>query len=207
MLFLWIGFFDTRFFLKHKRVPLRNFLVLWDKTLSTENIKVSLLSVSFFGTRFFLKHRGVSQRKFLVPWDKKLSTESSELPFLSVKLFESRFFSETEKGCHPKIFGIVRHRLWQKNCDTPPSSLIHKNFRYPKFSETEKDSPTIFFGTVRQKNWQQKLVKQPLFCYPLNFSIPENFLKHRRFLLRNGSVRWDKTVCTENRDTHPLSYT
>ena len=46
-------------------------------------------------------------------------------------------------------------------------------------------------------------MKQPLFSYPLRFLIPDFFLKHRRVLLRNDSVRWDKTVSTENRETRP----
>ena len=34
---LSINFFDTRNFVKHRRVPLRSFSVLWDKTILTEN--------------------------------------------------------------------------------------------------------------------------------------------------------------------------
>ena len=34
---LSLTFFDTRIFLKHRRVPLRNFSALWDKIFSTEN--------------------------------------------------------------------------------------------------------------------------------------------------------------------------
>ena len=61
---LCIGFSDTRFFLKHRGVPLRIFLVLWEKKLLTENIKVSLLSVNFFDTRFFSETQKVSPTMF-----------------------------------------------------------------------------------------------------------------------------------------------
>ena len=134
------------------------------KTLTKKRDKLALLlSQTICETRNFLKHRRVQIRNFWTLWDKKFVAENSDIPFLCV------------------IF-----------------------FRYLTFFETEKGSPTKFFGTVRQKNWQ-KLVKQTLFFYPLKFSKPENFLKHRVVLLRNVSVRWDKTVST-NRDTRPLSY-
>ena len=36
-LFLCMKIFDTRTFFKYRRIPLRNFSVLWDKKFSTEN--------------------------------------------------------------------------------------------------------------------------------------------------------------------------
>ena len=135
------------------------------KTLTKIRDKLALLlSQTICETRKFLKHRLLQIRNFWTLWDKKLVAENSDIPFLCV------------------IF-----------------------FRYLTFSETEEGSPTKFFATVRQKIWQ-KLVKQPLFFYPLKISKPEIFLKHRKVLLRNVSVRWDKTVSTENRDKRPLSH-
>ena len=134
---------------------------LWQKIVIHTPL---LLSIETFDTRSFLKQKRVPLRKVWTLWDKKLIAEKSDIPFLCVNFFP-----------------------------------------YLTFSETEKGSPTEFFCTVRQKIWQ-KLVKQPLFFYPLKFSKPEIFLKHRMVLLRNVSVRWDKTVSTENRDTCPLSY-
>ena len=41
---LSIKLFDTRIFLKHRRVPLRSFSVLWDKKFPTENRETRSLS-------------------------------------------------------------------------------------------------------------------------------------------------------------------
>ena len=41
---LGMSFFDNRNFLKHRRVPLRNDSVLWDKTILTENCDTRFLS-------------------------------------------------------------------------------------------------------------------------------------------------------------------
>ena len=240
MLFLWIGFFDTRFFLKHKSVPLRIFLVLWDKNLSTENIKVSLLSVSFFGTRFFLKHRGVSQRKFLVLWDKKLSTENSEIPLLSVKFFENWVFLKQrrvairnfsglwdtdfdKKSWYPPLFSYpwkfsIPEVFWNtkgspyyifqncvtktltKNCETSPSSLIHKNFDTRSFLKQKRVHLRNFWTL-----WDKKLIAEnsdiPFLC--VNFFHTRLFLKHRRILLRIFLVLWDKKL-TKTCETTPL---
>ena len=44
--------FDARTFLKHRRVPLRIFLLLWDKNFSTENRDKPPLRLKFFDTRY-----------------------------------------------------------------------------------------------------------------------------------------------------------
>ena len=63
---LWMKSFDIRVFLKPGRVPLRNFSVLRNKTLSTENrdTRLPLLSLTFFDTRKFLKNRRFHLRSF-----------------------------------------------------------------------------------------------------------------------------------------------
>ena len=48
--------FRTKIFLKPGWVPLRHFLVLWEKNF--ERIVIPLLSRQFFDTRTFLKHKG-----------------------------------------------------------------------------------------------------------------------------------------------------
>ena len=64
--FVGIKLFDTRSFLKHRRVPLRNDSVLPDKTILTENRDTRpLSSLSFFDIRNFLKNRRVPLRNFL----------------------------------------------------------------------------------------------------------------------------------------------
>ena len=76
----FIIFSDTWNFLKHRRVPLRNVLVLQDKTISTESryTPSPLLSIKLFDARNFLKHRRISLRSFSVLCDKnKVDGESS----------------------------------------------------------------------------------------------------------------------------------
>ena len=121
-------------------------------------------------------------------------------------VFSITDFSETQKCSPTTFFGNVRQIIWKKIVIHPPLLLSIKTFDTRSFLTQRRILLRSFFVTVRQKIWQ-KLVKQPLFSYALNVSIPETFLKHRSFLLRNVSVRWDKTVCAQNRDTNPLSYT
>ena len=75
---LSIKFFDTRNFPKHRKVVLRNVLILWDRTISTENsdTRPRLLSPAFFDTRYFLKQRKVPFRIFSVLRDNEFSTEN-----------------------------------------------------------------------------------------------------------------------------------
>ena len=79
----------------------------------------------------------------------------------------------------------------------PAPSLIPNIFRYQKFSETQKGS-TMFFATVRQQIFYRS---RDIPLLGLKFSDSRNFLKHRRFPLRNFSALWYKIFSTENRDT------
>ena len=63
-LLLSIRFFVARIFLKHIRVALRFFSVLWNKNFSIEISHMPFLCIRFFDTRFFLKHRRVALRFF-----------------------------------------------------------------------------------------------------------------------------------------------
>ena len=160
-----VTFFDARILLKHRRVALRIFLVLWDKTLE-KNCDKPLFSYQkkICETRIFLKHRGVSTRNFSALWNKKISTKNSEFPLLSVGFFDTRFFLK-HKRVVLRSFPVLWDTDFDKKLWYTPSSPIHKKFRYPKFSETQKGSPTTFFGIVRQILWQ-KIVIQPPFSYP-----------------------------------------
>ena len=48
-------FFDTRNFLKHRKISLRKFSVLWDNKLSTKNRYIPLLYMKFFDTGIFFE--------------------------------------------------------------------------------------------------------------------------------------------------------
>ena len=80
-------FFDTRNFLRYRRVPPRNILVLYDKNFSTENRDTSpLLGMSFLiPEQIFLLHRRVPVRIFFVLLDKTFSTENCDTPSFCIK--------------------------------------------------------------------------------------------------------------------------
>ena len=73
-LFRYQKFSETQ----HRRVPLWNFSVLWDKKISTEIRDIALWSIKFFDTRNFLKHQRVPLRSFSVLWDKTILTENRD---------------------------------------------------------------------------------------------------------------------------------
>ena len=80
---LWLTFFNTRNFLKHRRVPVRIFRhsetnVFHRKSRYFLPTLPPLVSKNFFDTRNFVKHRRVPLRSFSVLWDKKFSTENLE---------------------------------------------------------------------------------------------------------------------------------
>ena len=201
-----LTFFDTRNFLKLRRVPLRNFSALWDKTILTENrdTRPSLLSLTFFDTRNFLKLRKVPLRKFSALWDKIILTENRDTrPFSHPKHFS---IPETFWTWEGFLYETFRHsetkQFWLKIV-IPALSLIPNIFRYQKSSETKKASCMKFFSTVRQNSFDGKSWYPPPLLYLTCFDT-KNFLKLRKVPLPNNSVLWDKTILTENRDTHPL---
>ena len=65
-------------FLKHRRITLRIFPVLWDNKFLIENHDIPLVGIKFFDTRNFLKHRRVALRNFSAPWDKNFSRENRD---------------------------------------------------------------------------------------------------------------------------------
>ena len=80
-----------------------------------------------------------------------------------------------------------------KNCDTPPSSFIHKNFDTRSFLK-HRLVPLQNFWTL----WDKKLIAEnsyiPFLC--VNFFHNRLFLKRRRILLRVFLVLWDKKTET-----------
>ena len=121
-----LTFFDTRYFLKHREFPRRNFSALWDKKFSKENLDTPPpLIHKLFRYREFseTQQRRVQLRIFSARWDRKFSTENLDTPPLFIhKLFRYREFSETQqRRVQLRIFSA----LWDKkistvNHDTPP---------------------------------------------------------------------------------------
>ena len=199
-----VFFFESRFFLKLRRVAIRKFSGLWDADFDKKSWYTSFFSYPNICSipEVFWNTERFPYEIFWFFWDKNLSTENSEIPLLSVSFFQKLISSETDKGCHTKFFGTVRHRLCRKSWYTP-SSLFHKNFRCPNFSETKEDSPKNFFGNARQRLWQTIVMNPPLLL-SIKFSDTGSCLKQRRVSLWNFLVLWDNDF-GKNRDTTPSS--
>ena len=134
-------FFDSRNLLKHRRVPLWSFAVLWHKQIPTQNSDIPLLSLNFFEIRFLPKQRRTSRRSFLVLWDKKNFDRKLWYPILMLKIFPYPISSETQKRVHLRKVSV----LWAKTISTDnlvtPTAPLHRNFDKRFFSNTE---PFVF---------------------------------------------------------------
>ena len=160
---LSINFFDTRNFVKQRRVPLRSFLLQWDNKFSMENRDIPLLGIKFFDTRNFLKQRRVPIRSFSALWDQKFSTEKRGTPFLSIKLFEHKNFLKNSRIPLQKFSALWDIKISTENRDKPP--LIHNFFSIPGiFRKTEGFLYKAFgFGPVRQKISTKPWCPPPLY--------------------------------------------
>ena len=136
----------SEFFLKHRRVQLRNVSEMWDKKVWTENRHWRPpLSLKILATRNFLKPSGVTLEDFLVIWNYKSLTNIVIIfpppPHLIHNLFRSQCFSETQKASPTNFFGAMRHQKFD--------ILFPKIFQYQKFPGAQTSSSIIYFGTVR----------------------------------------------------------
>ena len=89
--------FDTRNFLKHRRVHLRCLSVTWDKKFLTRyrdksSFPPSVLSRKFFGTRSFLKQVNFPHEPFWYCETKQFRRNIVIIPLLSRNFFDSRKF-------------------------------------------------------------------------------------------------------------------
>ena len=114
-------FFHTRNFLKHKKVPLRNFSVLWNRKFSTQNRDIPLLWLKFFNTR--------------KKWN------SQRFPYESFGTV--RHEKSTENRVNPPFWLIMVISPTCKNSSVTRNFVIQKRVRYEVFQENEtKNSPT-----------------------------------------------------------------
>ena len=121
-----IKLFETRYFLRNSKIPLRNFSAPWDKKFSTEFSDTRFLCIKFCDAQNFLKHRSVPRENFSVLCDKKFSTEKRDTPpSLMHKIFRCPKFSDTSKCSPTKFFGTVRPKILNEKSWYPPS-LLHK---------------------------------------------------------------------------------
>ena len=174
-------------------------MVLWDKDFDNKSWYTPLsLIQKTFRYRSFPKHRRVLQRNIWTLRDKKSRALRIDITFLCVKFFDTRFFSEKRKGSPTKFFCYCETKTWTISRDTPLCLLSKKLFDTRIFLKHRRVPPRKLW-TLRGKMLIAQNDDIPFLC--VRFFETLFFLKHRRVHLRKVSVRWDKTVCTENRDT------
>ena len=180
MPFLCIRFFDARFFLKHTRVPLRNFLVMRDKFFKRKicNTLPLLLSKKIEITDIFWNREVIPYDFFRYCETNKLTkyrdTHPSSLIHKSVRYPK---FSETHKGSPTNFFGTVRQKLWQKIVILPPLLLSTKLFDTRSFLK-QRGVHLWIFSTLRHKKLSTKKCDNPFLC--VRFFDTPFFLTHRR---------------------------
>ena len=146
---------------RHWRVPLRSFSVLWDKKFSIENRDIPLLGIKFFDTRNFLKHRRVPRRNFSALWDENFSRKIViPAPSLIPNILRYQKHSEIQKGYSTNFFGTVWKKFSTEKRDTPLSHA--KNFSVPEIFWYTEVFPNEIFRYCETKNFERKVVIPPL---------------------------------------------
>ena len=116
-------------FLKHKKESLRNHLILWDKTISTENRDTRYLFYQYFfsDTRNIVKRRNFPLGTALVLWDKEVSTENRDRrpSFVTMKFFDTKMFPEHRKVRLRNVMVLWDQKVSMENRDTRPLSFLN----------------------------------------------------------------------------------
>ena len=179
--------FDSRIFLRHRRVPLRilSFYQQFEKN-STENSDIPFLCINIFEGRKFLKHRSVPQRIFFGTVRQKKSTKPW-CPLLCMKIFETRVFWNT--GVFPPlVFSALSDKQFSTEISDVPFLCI-KIFDIRNFLKHWRVPHGIFLHS-ETKNFRQNR-DAPFYAW--KFSIPEVF-ETQKCSLRIVSVLWDKKL-------------
>ena len=119
-----INFFDIRIFMKHRRVTLPTFSVLWDKKISTKDRDTTpLLSIGVFGRWKFVKHRNFPPQVFSARSDKKSQRKTELCPSCSWTFFDIRNFLKSWR-IPRELFGPceTKKELEQKTVIAPSLS-------------------------------------------------------------------------------------
>ena len=196
---------DTRNIQKHRRIPLRNDSLLWDKINLTENRDTGLLSyrLIFPYQNFFQIQRG-SSTNFLRTLRQKFLTEKRGNASLRPSLFSIFFFDTIVFVEHRRVplwsFSVLRENIF--SMEDRDITFSSRKFSIPYFESTLMGSPTKLFATVRQQIFYRKslyaLLRHKVFRYPKLSETQK--LSSTKWL---GTVRQNNL--TENRDTGLLS--
>ena len=194
LLFQCKEIFKSTSFLKHRRLRLWNFSVLWEKIFAKAVI-CPLLSKKFFDTRIFPKQKRVRLWSFSAQWVKKNMMENVETrPLLSINFFAARIFLK-HRGIPSRKFSF-----WSVLCDKNFSTerccplSMHKISRYQNFPETHRGLPMNFSSTVR-KRFHRSCDTPPLI--QIKFDISK-ILKNGSGPLRKISSQWFIKILTES---------
>ena len=171
--------FDNRNIVKHKKVALQTFPVLWHNKVSLEYPKIPLIGIKLIVIRYFVEHNMVPLRKDSVLWEKKnWRKDVIASPSLIPNFFRYQKTSETKKDFSTEVFGTVRQKFLTENRD---KTILSKKNSLPETSDLLKISSTIFAATVRGKLLTENCdttslspaPPPPPQSYPKSFSTPE----------------------------------
>ena len=112
---------DISTFLKPRRVPLRLFLVLWDKNILTENRDIPLRSLKVLDTRKYWNTKQFPHKKFRYRETKTTSTNSGYSYYLETCWYQNA--SKTHKGSSAMHLALRDNKFWTENCDISIISL------------------------------------------------------------------------------------
>ena len=154
---------------KQWRVPLRNFLALWDKKFSMENLDTTPPPrpsySNFFGTRNQCNSKGLPYGNF-----RHCETENFRRkllilppPLLSINFFATgNFLKHSAEGLNHEIFRHCETKNFRRKILILPP-VIHKLFRYRKFLKHSKEGfPCEIFRHCETKNFDKKSWHNPL---------------------------------------------
>ena len=169
-----LTFFDTRNVLKNRRVPLRNFSVLWDKNFDIKSWyslpPSPLLSIKFFDTRNFVKQK-VSPTKFFGTLRQQFFYRKSWYSPLIHKIFRYQNFFTYEvfsvlwdnrfsiENRDIPLFGIKFFNTWNflKHRRVPlrNDSVLRQNFW---------NTEGFLYEMIRY--WDKKILDRKSWCPP-----------------------------------------
>ena len=119
--------FDTTTFLKHRRIPLRIILILWDKKCPNENRDLPFLCQKFSIPEISKTLKGSPTKSFGTVSQKEFR-QNRDTPLIQ-KFSDARTFVKQRRFPNDFI-GTVRQKNFNQNsCFTP---IVLKDFRHPK---------------------------------------------------------------------------
>ena len=138
----------------------------------------------------FLKHGRAPLGILSALWETRIFDGKSWYSLPPPSLIPEKFWYESRNFLKHRSVPLRNFStLWDKKLSTENSVIFFLCVRSFKTRFFLKHRRVLLrnFLVLWDKNWT-KLVKQPLFSYPIKFSIPEMLLKHRRVSLRSFPV-------------------